>query len=75
MIRCALLGLLIASNTSVAGTGALSLKVTALDPAVKSGSKVMIQVTTINRSNLAITYHNTARYCIRRGTAITRSRC
>jgi hypothetical protein len=61
IIRYVILALLIASNVGVAGTSALSLKVTALDPTVKAGSKIMIQVTTTNGSTSAITYHNTNR--------------
>lgn len=60
LIGHALLVLLIASN---AGTGALYLKVVALDPEVKSGSKIMIEVTTTNQSKQTITYHNTSRFC------------
>jgi len=55
--------LLIASTASVAGTGALSLKVTALDASVKGGAKIMIRVTTSNESDHPITYHNTSTYC------------
>ena len=52
--------LLIVSN---AGTNALSLKLTALDPEVKSGSKIVIEVSTTNQSKQTITYHNTSRFC------------
>jgi hypothetical protein len=61
IIRYVISALLIASNVGIAGTGPLSLKVSALDPTVKGGSKIMIQVTTTNASNSEITYHNTNR--------------
>jgi hypothetical protein len=61
--RYVFLGLLLASAASLAGTGAVSLKLTALDPEVKSGSGVGGQVTIRNQSNHPITYHNTSRYC------------
>ncbi len=61
LIRYALVVVLIASNASAGDTAALSLKLTALDYVVKSGSKIMIQVTTTNRSDHPITYHNTNR--------------
>lgn len=53
------LGLLIASSLSLAGTGTVLLKLTALDPVAKAGAKVMIRVTTSNQSEHVITYHET----------------
>jgi hypothetical protein len=61
IVRYGFLVLLMASSLGAADTGAISLKLTALNPAVKSGSGIVGRVTTINQSNHSISYHNTNR--------------
>ena len=56
-------GLLLGANISIARTVALSLKVTALDPMVASGAKIMVRLTITNRSKHPITYNNTSTFC------------
>src|SRR5450631_4240843 len=63
MINAVVLGMLFASQTVAAGTGALSLKLTALDVGVKAGGRAMVRVTTTNESDHLITFHNTSRDC------------
>jgi hypothetical protein len=63
IVRYALLVLLIASGLGATDTSVLLLKLTPLNPVVKSGSGVGGQVTITNQSNHPITYHNTSRYC------------
>jgi|SRR5450432_374982 len=63
-VRYAILfGAIFASNASLAGTSAISLKVTALDPVVASGAKIMIRLTITNKSKHSITYNNTSSFC------------
>jgi hypothetical protein len=69
--RYAVLGLFIAAQVSLAGTGALSIKVTALDPIVTSGTKIIVKVTTTNHSNRSITYHDTQPDCDYSFTVLT----
>lgn len=63
MIKVVVLGLLFASQTVAADTGALSLKLIALDMSVKPGGKIMLRVTTTNESGHLITVQNTGRDC------------
>jgi hypothetical protein len=73
IIRCGILALLIAFNAAGADTAALSLKVIALDPTAKSGSKITIEVTATNESSHEITYHNTSVVCDYSLTVLTSS--
>jgi len=70
-IKYSVLLMLIAANISSAGTGALSIKVTALDAIVKRGSRIMVRVTTTNTSDHEITYHDTSRDCDYSVTVLT----
>jgi len=62
-IGVVIFGLLVASHLGAAGSGALSLKLAVLDPNVKSGARIMIEVTTTNQSDQTVTYHDTSRVC------------
>jgi hypothetical protein len=63
MIKAIILAVLFTSQPGAAGTGALSLRLTALDFSVKAGGKIMVRVTTTNESDHLITFHNTNRDC------------
>jgi hypothetical protein len=62
LVKSVLFSALIAMQASAAGTGIL-MQLTVLDPSVKSGSKIMVQVTTINQSKKPVTYENVRRAC------------
>ena len=63
IMRFAIVGLLIAMGVSFAESGHLSLKLTALDSQVKTGTRIMVRVTTTNNSDRPITYYNTNPGC------------
>lgn len=71
IVRLLVIGLFLALNASVAWAGGLSLKLTALDPDVKPGSKIMIRVTVTNVSNQLISFHDTRRDCDYSVTVLT----
>ena len=70
-IKYAALFLFIAANLSSAGTGGLTMKVTALDAVVKSRSKIVVKVSTTNTSDHTIIYHDTSRNCDYSVTVLT----
>jgi len=63
IIKCGFLACLLAASLAAGGTGGQSLKLAALDPIMKSGTQVIVAVTTTNESNDSITYHNTRPSC------------
>jgi hypothetical protein len=57
------LTLLLAASSGLADTGAVLLRLVALDPIAHIGAKVVVQVTVSNESDHEITYRETAPDC------------